>query len=378
MKLSFVDLLCCPSCKSTLRLLAEDGTNHRNEVDSGTLSCDSCGAQYPIINGIPHFVPDSNYADSFGFEWNIYGRVQIDSFAGNSISSDRFEAATGWSVGSKKGKLILDAGCGGGRFSEIALSTGATVAAFDYSGCIDFTRENFKGRDESLHLAQASILNIPFNAVFDAVYCMGVLQHTPDPHKTLRCLYDVVKPGGELVVDVYEFIERPFMLRWRPYVTPYRLLWRPLFKRLPHGVLHRFVRFYVKHFLALDTKVLERIQCGDVTGQLLNIVRKCLPQIANHSLEFPFLTDEYKRLWAEMNTFDSLSPKYDKPQTRTTMWRWAEELGLESIDVFEKPGCGDGTGLVLKGRKPATAAIPTQVYDRLEEKRPADGRLRPR
>jgi len=124
--------------------------------------------------------------------------------------------------------------------------------------------------------------------------------------------------------------------------------------------------------------VLERIQRGDVIGQLLNIVRKFLPQIANHSLEFPFLTGEYKRLWAEMNTFDSLSPKYDKPQTRTTMWRWAEKLGLESIDVFEKPGRGDGTGLVLKGRKPATAAIPTQVYDRLEEKRPADGRLRPR
>jgi 2-polyprenyl-3-methyl-5-hydroxy-6-metoxy-1,4-benzoquinol methylase len=35
------------------------------------------------------------------------------------------------------------------------------------------------------------------------VVCLGVIQHTPDPEKTIKCLFEKVKPGGVLVIDHY-------------------------------------------------------------------------------------------------------------------------------------------------------------------------------
>lgn len=348
MRESFLNLLRCSVCTSDLHVMRRDVVDKDGQIQKGSLSCLGCKEQYPIINGIPRFIPPSNYADSFGFEWRLYGRVQIDSFSGNQISRDRFEATTGWQEGSKKGKLILDAGCGGGRFTEIALATGATLVAFDYSNCIDFTKENFTGRDDLLHLAQADIRQLPFKPVFDAVYCMGVLQHTPNPQETLRRLYGVLKSGGELVVDVYE---KPEVRRLASYLDPQRWLWEPLLKRVPHRALHRFLQLYVRLFLPLDTAALRVIRRGGVKGWFLQAMRHSLPMLSNHSLEFPFLSEQYKLLWAEMNTFDHYSPKHTQPQTRTTMGRWAEELRLKKVEVFIKPGCGDGTALVLKGIK---------------------------
>jgi len=349
MKETLIDILHCPVCAAGLDIRQRDVVNEDNQIQEGLLSCSKCHEQYPIINGIPRFVPSSNYADSFGFEWRLYGRVQIDSFTGNHISRDRFEATTGWQQGSKKGQLILDAGCGGGRFAEIAMTTGATVVAFDYSNCIDFTKTNFTGRDDILNLLQADIRKMPFKPVFDAVYCMGVLQHTPSPQESLRCLYKILKPGGELVVDVYD---RPEVRRRLiSYLNPQKWFWEPLLKMMPHKPLHSFIQIYVRLFLPLDTAALRRIKKGGTAAWFLQAIRHSLPLISNSSLEFPFLSEEYKLLWATMNTLDHYSPKYTQPQTRTTMRRWAEELGLKNVEVFMKPGCGDGTALVLRGVK---------------------------
>jgi len=291
----------------------------------------------------------------------MYGRVQVDSLAGNTISRDRFEATTGWGPGSMPEKLILDAGCGGGRFSEIALLTGATVVGFDLISCVDLARENLRMRHGVLHLAQASVTSMPFQSVFDGVFCMGVLAHTPDPIETLRCLCDVLKPGGELAVDVYELPEG--RRRRIASLDPQHWRWRSLLGILPHRLLLRFVRLYVGCLLSLDNKVVARIQRGGAVGRLLSLARRCVPVISNYSLKFPFLTQDQQRLWAEMNTFDGYSPKFTKRQTRATMRAWAAELGLEDIQVFDKPGCGDGTPLVLRGRKPAaggTAEVATR------------------
>ena len=78
------------------------------------------------------FAPES-YAESFGFQWNRFRQTQLDSHSGHSVSRERFLTATGWEPESLAGKTVLDAGCGAGRFAEIALSCGATVFAVDYS-----------------------------------------------------------------------------------------------------------------------------------------------------------------------------------------------------------------------------------------------------
>ena len=42
------------------------------------LTCQKCGKKYPIVDNIPRFVELENYADSFGFQWNLFNKTQHD------------------------------------------------------------------------------------------------------------------------------------------------------------------------------------------------------------------------------------------------------------------------------------------------------------
>jgi uncharacterized protein YbaR (Trm112 family) len=53
-----MDILCCPVCKGDLILtvVRED----EKEVIDGTLHCDACSVDYPIQDGIPNLLPQSD------------------------------------------------------------------------------------------------------------------------------------------------------------------------------------------------------------------------------------------------------------------------------------------------------------------------------
>ena len=46
------------------------------------------GQEYPIINGVPRFVEEDNYSNSFGEQWNTYLTTQLDSYNGKKISEE--------------------------------------------------------------------------------------------------------------------------------------------------------------------------------------------------------------------------------------------------------------------------------------------------
>jgi SAM-dependent methyltransferase len=155
--------------------------------------------RYPIRNGIPRFVPQSNYADNFGMQWNHFAKTQLDSHSGHPISAERFWKATGWNPADMKDKWVLDVGCGSGRFAEIALSTGAHVVALDYSSAVDACWENLKHHPR-LDVVQGDIYSLPFAPEsFDYVYSLGVLQHTPDVAKAFASLPPMIVGGGAIV-----------------------------------------------------------------------------------------------------------------------------------------------------------------------------------
>lgn len=103
----------------------------------GWLSTEDGQQRYPIRNHVARFVPESNYGESFGMQWNRFSRTQLDSHSGHPISSQRFWEATQWRQEDLEGKFVLDVGCGAGRFAEIALEAGAHVVALDYSTAVD-------------------------------------------------------------------------------------------------------------------------------------------------------------------------------------------------------------------------------------------------
>src|SRR5437762_1548798 len=118
MKPTALEVLVCPTCKAALELKA--ASRHGQEIVEGMLTCTICGADYPIRGGIPRFVPDGLYASSFGRQWHWFRTVQLDSETGTTRSEDALRGATGWSDEQYRGRRLLDAGVGAGRFAERA------------------------------------------------------------------------------------------------------------------------------------------------------------------------------------------------------------------------------------------------------------------
>ena len=90
----FVERLRCPKSGSRLRLVDKESSSKNEAYDQLLVSEDGLHS-YPIQKGIPRFVPESNYADSFGLQWNKFRKTQLDSYSGQPISADRFWNATG-------------------------------------------------------------------------------------------------------------------------------------------------------------------------------------------------------------------------------------------------------------------------------------------
>src|ERR1700722_13144291 len=94
------------------------------------------------VDGVLNFISDSSvdYCTNFGDQWQRFRNIQIDSLSGSTESRDRFFRETGVDPKWLAGKLVLDAGCGAGRFSEIALQAGASVVAVDLSDAVHACR----------------------------------------------------------------------------------------------------------------------------------------------------------------------------------------------------------------------------------------------
>lgn len=141
MNFKFLSLLRSPNSGCALRLDSKSNFKHDGFyscADDQLVEVITDGQNsYQVINGIPHFAAQSNYADSFGMQWNYFAKTQLDSYSGHPISAIRFWNSTSWNPGEMREKWVLDVGCGSGRFAEIALLTGAHVVALDYSSAVD-------------------------------------------------------------------------------------------------------------------------------------------------------------------------------------------------------------------------------------------------
>ena len=314
MKPSLLPLLRCPACAAALTL---DTTDAGPEITSGTLTCAGGAHRHPMVNGVPRFVAPNNYAASFGLQWNHFRRSQLDSHTGVPITRERFFASTRWTPEMLAGKRVLDLGCGSGRFAEIALSTGAHVVAVDYSQAVDACYENL-GAHPRLDVLQGTVYELPFApGAFDFVYCLGVLQHTPDPEAAFRALMRQLAPGGRIAVDLYPKF-------WRNLLWPKYWL-RPVTARLPPARLFTLVQQLVPILLPIS-RVLGRVP------RLGRQLRFAIP-VANYEGIYP-LTEAQLREWAVLDTFDMWSPIHDHPQTAATIARWLADAGLVECEVF--------------------------------------------
>ena len=305
-------------------------------VDDDNLK-DIEGNVFPIIDNIPRFVTSDNYAANFGFQWNKFDKTQIDNDAQKvNLSQDRFFAETNWDPAEIDGLNILEVGCGAGRFTEVVLShTKANLYSVDFS---DAVTANFKNNSviapNRCHIFQASSYDLPFkDRSFDKVFCLGVLQHTPDFEKSIKALISKTKIGGEIVVDFY-----PINGWWSKIHAKYLL--RPFSKNIPHERLLEIIENNVDKCIKIN-KFLRRFG--------LKKLARFVP-ICDITDSFPeSLSKSDFRAWTVLDTFDQYSPEHDHPQRLKKVCKMFERNGADvtfSGRVFYGNG---GDAVVVRG-----------------------------
>jgi SAM-dependent methyltransferase len=299
---------------------------------------DAQGTIFPVVGGVPRVAPDSNYAESFGKQWNKFRLTQIDRPAvGERVSERRLIAETGWVPEDLKGLDILEVGSGAGRFSRVLLDcTDARLWSVDYSTAVDANMAtNGKIAPDRFHLFQASIYEMPFaDDSFDKVLCLGVLQHTPDFEQSVRALVAKAKPGGEIVVDFYYV--RGF---WTKIHAKY--LVRPFTKRMPHDRLIGLIERNVDWLLGLSTG-LRKLRLGVLT--------RFIPLVDVEKISQAGLPKDVIREIAVLDTFDMLSPEYDNPRRIGAVARMFERSGAD-VTFADLVDNGTGRAAVVRAVK---------------------------
>jgi 2-polyprenyl-3-methyl-5-hydroxy-6-metoxy-1,4-benzoquinol methylase len=234
----------CPACGGSLRR-----SDARDPAEAEySLECVECSELFPVLHGIPRMLspemrvallseeeaelsddPQIKTARSFGYEWTkfseMYGEWEVGFRAYMQPHDPEFF----------RGKKVLDAGCGSGRFAYYAAKFGAEVWAIDLGSAVEVARRNTEAAGK-VQVVQADLHRPPFAPEsFDFIYSLGVLHHLPDPEAAFQNLLRYLKPAGQIQIYLY----------WKPERQPVKRALlsivraaRQLTTRLPHEVVH--------------------------------------------------------------------------------------------------------------------------------------------
>ena len=273
-------LLRCPTCLGPLEASTEpDG-----------FRCVRCEANYPVVAGIPRFA-GASYVASFGRQWNRY------DVARDAEDEAVFAVKTGMNPLDLAGKLVLDAGCGGGRYSRLAARFGAKVVGVDLSSAVEKARNLCRDQPD-VAVVQADLTRIPLvESAFDLAFSIGVLHHGPDPRAGFAEVAKRVKPGGLLAVWLYR-----------------KNTW-------PQEMVNKALRALTTR---MPARVLEPLCAGLGGFGSVPVLNKSLNKVANFSNH----PDWTLRI---CDNFDWYAPKYQSHHTTEELKRWFAEEGFGEL-----------------------------------------------
>ena len=287
------DLLVCPLCRGDLKDTEEQYV------------CLNCHRQYPVIDHVPRFMADLSEGEqqvnrSFHLEQRRYRDSRHLHF--------REELVEQWLQDVQlprdyfKGKLVLDAGCGSGRWTYAMALLGATVVAVDFTeGGVQVTHQATAER-ENVTVIQASIARLPFKYErFDFVVSWGVLHHTPDTKQAFERLVPLVKKQGQLYVMVYE--------KHNPVKFFFTNLIRRVLRMFSEERRYRICKWFVINNPILFRLLRDRIICS-------------LKTKGDDPLEISTL---------QLGLYDAYSPVFNHLHSRQEVERWFREHRFEQI-----------------------------------------------
>ena len=252
-----------------------------------------------IIDSIPRFVSDE-HLESFGHQWTRFEVAHDDE------DKATFAAKTGMPPESLHGLRVLDAGCGGGRYTRICGEAGATVIGADHTRAVDKAGQ-LCSHLTSTRFLQADLKQLPLEpASFDFVFSIGVMHHDADTRAVFDAVANMVTPGGRYSVWLYR------RNQWWQELLNSGL--RSITSRLPHAALMPFC-----HLGAM---------LGGIPG-----INRTLNKIVNFSAH-----PNYENRVCD--TFDWWAPKYQHHHTVEELSLWFHEAGFVELSVLppEKSG----------------------------------------
>lgn len=305
MKKNHVDYLCDPQTGEDLNLVIEELVG--SSIKSGSLISKS--NTYPIIDGVPRFVNFDGYSKNFGWQWKKWSKVQFESENKDSpmegYTEDMFLKITNFGKETIKNKLVLDLGCGSGRFLDIINKCESLIIALDYTAAIDVAKRNIQ--NENILFIQGDALNLPIkNEIVDYVYSIGVLHHTPDPKKGIEEAYKVLKKEGVFAISLYSEKSLYTFFSVKIWRKIFNLLW-PIFGSLPAFVYSKFfgtITYYL----------------GKVHIYLTYPVRFFFPTAVLPDIR-----------WSILDTFDKVTTSFQSGHSEKQVISWFETLGFKNI-----------------------------------------------
>jgi len=268
------------------------------------------------------FVDPSNYANSFGQQWQRFPTTQLTP----EPSEADLRYKTGLREEDVRGKLVLDVGCGMGRFAEVATRWGAQVIGVDLSLAAEVAARNLA--DRNFVALQADVFALPFlPGSFDCIYSVGVLHHTPDCERAFNNLPQYLKPGGSIAIWLYSGYNK-----WYRFSDQYR----KITARLSVKSLHAFFRIAVPFLYWLNRGL-----------RAIPVLGRFLAGFANYVFPVNLGPNPEIRV---LDTLDWYSPQYQSKHTYEEVFRWFEKCGLVDLTVAD-------SSIGVKGHKPG--GVPT-------------------
>jgi SAM-dependent methyltransferase len=200
------DLLACPACREGL---------------SAEWTCTGCGARYTAPDGIPNLRldgdPQTEVVRQFYDRAPFPGYPPRDSLLAFRARADRSRFAQLLDRAIPADARIADIGCGTGQMSLYLARTDRVIVAADLSRAALTLGAGAARRYgvERVQFVEADLRRPGLKpGAFDVVFSSGVLHHTPHPRAAFGALTELARPGGIVVVGVYNAVARiPLRIR---------------------------------------------------------------------------------------------------------------------------------------------------------------------
>src|ERR1017187_354803 len=203
---AFRELLACPACGGAL---------------SAEWLCSGCPARYAAPDGIPNLRLGHDLRTDavrrFYEQAPFPGYPPRDSLASLRARAERSEFARLLDQAIPGDARIVEIGCGTGQMSLYLARADRLVIGVDLAraslrlgtaAARRFGLDRVQFVETDLHRPGLKL------GAFDVIYASGVLHHTPDPHASFAHIVGLARPGGIIVIGLYNALARiPLRLR---------------------------------------------------------------------------------------------------------------------------------------------------------------------